>query len=499
MKICLFLHRRFTPLGHAMATTILREHPGTEFCAYVSTRQSRDLLQNQTDVPYTALLFEEEVHNRLYHEKVDHEYLAWLEKEYGIPNLWPYLYVDRVVMNGHLLREYPYDQPLLTHEQMLQKLQSTAKAIIAFLETEKPDVIVTAVIGSVGSKLLYHIAKKKGIKTIHIEFARIGNRIALSSDYRNFSWVKERFEALRQGAVSPEQKTAETFIREFREKPVPYDIDTLPEFYRKKGRIENLRFLMPTTFLRSLGWHTKTLLGDLKRKKNREYTDIFIWWQVWDKLKRKIRGLVGFDDLYSAPDLNAAFAYYALHIEPEIAMLLYAPYYTNQIELIRATAHALPINMFLYVKEHPGMVGYRTRRFYNELLKIPNVRLIPPHVSGNTLAQHAKLSLTITSTSGWESLLLKKPVITFGDVFYNDIPGVKRCTGFEELPYLIQEQLTSWQHDETALVHYTSALLEDSVAVDFSGMWNRAATKEEALADEGMIALSRLLAAKAGL
>jgi hypothetical protein len=337
------------------------------------------------------------------------------------------------------------------------------------------------------------------MKTIHTEFARIGNRIAFSEDYRNFSWVKERFEQLRAGAVSSQREAAERFITEFRKKPVPYDIDTLPEFYREKSRLENLSFLAPSQFFRSAWWHLTVLIQDLRRHNRGDYTDIFIWWQVWDKFKRKLRGLIGFSDLYTAPDWQARFAYYALHIEPEIAMLLYAPYYTNQIELIRATAHALPIEMLLYVKEHPGMVGYRTRAFYKELLKIPNVRLISPYVSGNRLAQHAQLSVTITSTSGWESLILKKPVITFGDVYYNDIPGVKRCTGFEELPYLIQEQLEKWQHDEETLINYISALLEDSVAVDFSGMWNRGATTEEALRDEGMVALSHLLAAKAGL
>ena len=55
--------------------------------------------------------------------KLDIEYLHFLEKEYGIPNLWPYLHIDRVVMHGQLIREYPHDQPLLSHEEMMRLLR----------------------------------------------------------------------------------------------------------------------------------------------------------------------------------------------------------------------------------------------------------------------------------------------------------------------------------------------------------------------------------------
>ena len=425
--------------------------------------------------------------------------MQWLEKEYGIPNLWPYLYIDRVVMNGQLLREYPHNTPLLSYENMLKKLQVTAKAIIDFLETEKPDTVVTAVIGSVGSMLLYHIAKKKGIQTIHIEFARIGNRIALSEDYRTFTWVQSRFKELQNGSLSPNKGEAQKFITDFRSTPAPYDADTAQDFYNVSP-LKNLNFLHPRNLFHSIVWHGRTFFRDFSRVRNSDYTHIFIWWSTWDKIKRKIRALRNYREFYfDHRTYIGRYAYYPLHIEPEISMLLYAPFYTNQIELIRATARSLPIDMLLFVKEHPGMVGYRTRAYYAEITKIPNVRLIPPGIPGNQLAQGAALTVTITSTSGWESVLLKKPVITFGDVFYNDIPGVLTCRNFEELPHMVKKQIEEWEHDEQALENYVSALLEDSVDVYFADMWNRAAPLDEILKDQGIKNLAHLLAQKTGL
>ena len=111
------------------------------------------------------------------------------------------------------------------------------------------------------------------------------------------------------------------------------------------------------------------------------------------------------------------------------------------------------------------------------------------------LAQ-SSLTVTITSTNGWESLLFKKPVITFGEVFFNDVPGVERCRSYEDLAFQVQKQLNSWRYNEQVLIDYISALLEDSVVVDFSALWNRAATFQEALKDQGMQDLSHKLTEK---
>lgn len=499
MKICFFLQRRFTPIGVALAYEIMQKHPGTTFCSYVDTQSRLTFLKEQVVTPFTAFLVEEDIHKKICDEKVDIEYLQWLESEYGIPNLWPYLYVDRVIMNGQLLRDYPYDTPLLSYEDMLKKLQVTARALIDFLDTEKPNAVVTSVIGSVGSMLLYHIAKKKGIQTIHIEFARIGSRIALTEDYSTLSWVRSRFKELQNGSSSSYKNEAQKFLTEFRSAPAPYDADTANDFYNT-SRLKNLNFLRPKNLLHSISWHIRTFLKDVFQAKKLDYTHVLIWWSTWDKIKRKVRALRGYQSFYfDHRTYTGRYAYYPLHIEPEIAMLLYAPYYTNQIELIRATARSLPIDMLLFVKEHPGMLGYRTRAYYKEITKIPNVRLISPGVPGNKLAQDAAITVTITSTSGWESLLLKKPVITFGDVYYNDIPGVLTCRNFEELPHMVKKQLGEWRHDEQTLLNYVSALLEDSVDVYFADMWNRAAPLDEILNDQGIKDLAHLFAKKIGL
>ena len=481
-----------------MATHIKEQYPETEFCAFVSMRPSLSFLKNQSDINYTSLVLEEDIHKRIKTETIDYEYLSMIEKEYGTPNLWPHLYVDRVIMNGQLVREYPYDEPSLSHDDMLRRVQVTAKAIIEFLDREKPDVLVISVIGSVGSSLLYTIAKKRGIKTISIELTRIKSGMAFSETYKGFSWVSKRFNELEGGRISAKHDQAINFLKEFRNRPMAFRKEADPSFNNQALRRANLQFLHPKKLLWSVYWHSKTFIKDIGRIGG-DYTDVLVWYATWDKIKRKSRGLIGYSDLYGTVDPNELFAYYPLHYDPEMSTLLYAPYYTDQVMLIKAIARSLPLGMKLYVKEHPAMVGFRTRAYYKQLLKIPNVKLIAPNISGHTLIQSAQLTLTITGSGGWESILLKKPVITFGDVYFNDVPGVKRCKGFEELPYLVQEQLHDWKHSEAQVVNFVSALLEDSVDFNYMDLWVYADTPKEIIDDTGLKQFADLLMEKAGM
>ena len=64
-----------------------------------------------------------------------------------------------------------------------------------------------------------------------------------------------------------------------------------------------------------------------------------------------------------------------------------------------------------------------------------------PETNTFELVKSSKLVTTITGTVGWEALLFKKPVIAFGDVYYNKLSFVKKCTEIEKLPILVKEQL----------------------------------------------------------
>ena len=203
-----------------------------------------------------------------------------------------------------------------------------------------------------------------------------------------------------------------------------------------------------------------------------DYDVVKPWHYLLDRLKRKMRILRGFEDLYDAPTPGEDYAFSPLQLEPEMSHTLFAPFYNDQLWVIKQTARSLPMRFKLYVKEHPAMFGFRTRKFYQQLKKIPNVKLINPETPSFGITNNARLIIAITSTTAWEGELLKKPVITFGNVFFNILPMVKKCTAIEDLPYLIKNQLGNFQYNEEALLHLIAAIHKESVNLDLAQMWD---------------------------
>ena len=478
MKGCLVLQRRFAYIGHELAVLLKERNGIDEFCAYVFTRDSYNFLVKQTDIQYSDIILDEDVHKRHKTEELDYEYLRWLEKEYG--NIWSFINVDRVVRHGQLIREYPHDATPYTHEEMLRIVQVTAKRIIAFLDKEKPDFLFTYQPGAVASLLLYTIAKRRGIPTITTIIPATSNLVSVSLRHDRLTWAERIF---NENLNKPPEKIARyaearQFIKEFRDKPAVYSkvYSSLIKF----GKWRQFDFLFPQNLSRTARWIYRLFANwSSNAEKRTDYSTIHPFFYIIDRIKRKLRNLIGVDDLYDAYDSAKPFAYYALHLEPELPILLLAPFDTDQVAIVKRLAQSLPVGMYLYVKEHPLMTPYRPRAFYKALKKIPNVKLLRPEISSFGLMRRAALVATITGSAGWEALLLGKPVITFGEVFYNAVSSVARSSTPEKLPILVAQQLNRPVGTDEELVRFVAALFEDSAHCDILYVWENGDDREQ--------------------
>lgn len=459
MKGCFFLHRRFAYIGHFIACFLKDKYGVEEFCSYVAMRDTFKFLRSQKDIQYSALLLDEEIHKGYVNEKVDYGFLAELEKKYGLPNLWPYLAADRILMSSQFIREYPYNKPRYSHEDMLRILQVKARAIEAFLNKEKPDFLFTSeALGGVGNLLLYQIAKKMGIKTIAVMVPYLPGIVSLSETYNGLSWAENLFKNRKNQVIGQKYlNEARKLLKEFREQPKTYSaIYNSPKF---------------RNIFKSASWFLKLIAAHFNSPARGDYTYAHPWDYFKDRVARKFDHFLGRADLYDPMIAGEDFAYFPLHYEPEISLSLWAPFITDQINLVRQVARSLPVHYKLYVKEHPDMIPYRRRAYYKELKKIPNVKLIPPNTSAFELMQKAKLVTNISASSGWQAALLRKPVITFGNIFYNQLSFVKKCGAMEQLPELVKTQLENFAYDEEELVSLVAAILQESAPVDLLYLW----------------------------
>lgn len=159
----------------------------------------------------------------------------------------------------------------------------------------------------------------------------------------------------------------------------------------------------------------------------------------WERLvyqgRRALRA--GSRHFVSQIDPEVPFVLYALHRQPEASIDVLGAFYSNQIELIRNIARALPGGRCLYVKEHPNCIGERDRGFYRQIAGIPGVSLVSPYVDTFQLIKKASAVITVSGTIAFEAGLLGIPAFTFAEMFFGEIPLVRRIDSFEVLSDLL--------------------------------------------------------------
>ena len=191
---------------------------------------------------------------------------------------------------------------------------------------------------------------------------------------------------------------------------------------------------------------------------------------------KRIKNLLSYQKIkYDDHVTNEKYYFYPLHLEPEAVVLYWADgIYTNQVKLIENIAAQLPPNIFLYVKDHPHLYGYRNLADYKSLQSIPNIKLLAPQIPGKKIVKDALGVITLNGTAGFEALLLNKQIITFGSAFYNvskRVNFVKNIKDFRKVVYDLQD--VSYQ-DDSELQKFVLALLK-SQKIGFTDFYGNVA------------------------
>ena len=86
-----------------------------------------------------------------------------------------------------------------------------------------------------------------------------------------------------------------------------------------------------------------------------------------------------------------------------------------------------------------------------EIKKIFNVRLISPKEDVRRLILGSKGVIVVSGTMGWEALLLGKPAIVLGSVFYEEFPGVNKVSCISQLSELLNKNLEGPDKNKMAM------------------------------------------------
>ena len=155
-------------------------------------------------------------------------------------------------------------------------------------------------------------------------------------------------------------------------------------------------------------------------------------------------------------------------MQPEHTTSIITPFFTDQIALIRNIARSLPINYFLYVKEHPsmGIYGYwHEINYYKKILEMPNVRLIHPDVDSLSIYKNSDIIITINGSASNEALMLKKPSIAFAEVSEKVADGVSIISDIEKIPETIRNILDKG-FSEKGFVRFFEQKFNETIDLD---------------------------------
>lgn len=410
---------------------------------------------------------------------VDYTLLDRYEKELGGPGVWGALFADRrMVMGPYCSFQQDYRRRF-TDAELASILQECLVRIDAFLTETKPDLICGFICVTPIEYLIALFARARGIRYINLRGSRITNHFLLSSTVLDPApELFENYEKFRNGENAYKQKALD-HIASTRGKKVKYEgavSATSKPLVVQMGLFKRFR-QMAGAFYRTLKVKDPDILNDnaIAPPVMSEFIRNFVVPHRAVTVMKRLRSVYVYPEDMEGKD----FAFFPLHTEPELQLLVYSRPSGNQIEAIRAVAMALPAGMTLVIKEHPWMIGKRKLGYYQKLLEIPRVRISAPEIDTAHYVDRANMIITLGSSVGLDALIFGKPVVTMGNCLYNMLPPhmVRHVTNFSHLPWEIRDLLENYRYDEKALTAFIGSVMDHGVGINFySVLLNKAGT-----------------------
>lgn len=306
-----------------------------------------------------------------------------------------------------------------THSERVFLYQTYVSYWGAVLKEYRPDAIIFPTIPhSVYDFVVYALAKHYGIRTVMFEPTWVGDRMIGMHDYLTGPDFL-RMKRVPEEVASPEELSSD--IRAEYERQIQTGGDATPVFVKNiKHKYSGMRLMYIKC--RSLG---TTLFV---------HKDLSVFFRVFTALfssgKQNLKK--EYERITTKPDFAKPYVYVPLHYQPERNSAPQGGVFVDQLYLVATLAASLPQGWSVYVKEHPtqwlyrgvNFFSYRFKGYYEALVKIKNVQVVPIETDTYTLTTHARAVATITGTAGFEAVLRRKPVLVFGYPWYRGAPGL---------------------------------------------------------------------------
>lgn len=301
----------------------------------------------------------------------------------------------------------------------------------------KIDVVLYENVSNTFSHFALYVAQKNNALYCGIGSSRLPGRFSITSDPLADDGSAKAFSAIRSGQI-----TVPPDVRQWAAEYIA-NIDTAVPDYMKINGLDRVGLLKK--YLRrgrankiiSLLRHAFDIRLNAFQVGNPLHTHFNLFMR---NVRRRIK-IGQIQRIYQDPVEGEQFLLYPMHFHPESSTSILAGTYLDEYEVIRNIAFSLPEGVRLYVKDHISAWGYPSLDFYRRVKRLPNVRLLGPNAPTKQLIKAASGVITLTSTVGYEALLLKTRVYLYGRVFYEFHKGVTRIENPAKLRELLMASI----------------------------------------------------------
>ena len=441
-KIIFWMNDALALVG--LPKTLQEKHNFDIYAILDVTDKQKKFFQKQELIKFSKIWFFHDYISKAT-KKPDTKYLKLIEKKHKI-DLSLLASNERFFNKWNKYYKFSSDEKLLILEQ-------ECKLFEKILDEVQPDFLIIAQTTLHHNHLFYEICKARGIKVLMIRSSFFVGKYIISSDFHSINNMQSKDKFHFSSLVE---------IQNYWKKHSNISTSHSGKFLASKT--DYLKAILK--FLFSSNTNTKTHYTYYGRSKF-----AVLKGTIFSIIKKRRRESFINKNLIRDIKNKKQIIYFPLQIEPERSILIQAPNYTNQIDVITNIVKSLPPGYELYVKEHPIQVfrEWRSVNYYKKIMKLPNVKLIHPSVKSEDLIIKSSLVITISSTFGLAAAFHNKPSIIFADLDYSILPSVHKIKAINELPYAIKTSLKK-EVKSSDLNYYINLIEENSFELDFDSI-----------------------------